>query len=298
MDTLRPELMAELKHWQRRIFASAWITYFAYYLCRLNMPMAKTRLCETFSWDAAAIGIVFSALTLMYAVGQFVNGQLADRFGARAIASLGVLGSVVMNLAVFVVVLVAVPERANPTDGARPGDDPLGRQRFLPGHGLVAHRAADGLLVSLEQPRHRHGAAGDLLSIGRRCLMAPGVLPDRLLCAESGRRLAGGLCGAGRSVRPGRRWRSFCWCGTGPKTWGCRSGRRRGAGGPRGTVRARSDDQSQRADHAEQPVPVDRGGDVLPAGREPLRVRELAAGLPRRPGWAARPRRCWAASGK
>jgi len=104
----------ELKRWQRRVFASAWVTYFSYYLCRFNMPMAKTRLCEAFSWDAASIGIVFSALTLMYAVGQFVNGQLADRFGARAIASLGVLGSVLMNLAVFVVVLVAVPERANP----------------------------------------------------------------------------------------------------------------------------------------------------------------------------------------
>ena len=38
--------------------------------------------------------------------GQFVNGQLADRFGTRVIASLGVLGSVSMNLAVFAVVLV------------------------------------------------------------------------------------------------------------------------------------------------------------------------------------------------
>jgi OPA family glycerol-3-phosphate transporter-like MFS transporter len=104
----------ELKRWQRRVFASAWITYFSYYLCRLNMPMAKTRLCEAFSWDAASIGLVFSALTLSYAVGQFVNGQLADRFGARAIASLGVLGSVIMNLAVFVVVLVARPETASP----------------------------------------------------------------------------------------------------------------------------------------------------------------------------------------
>jgi MFS transporter, OPA family, glycerol-3-phosphate transporter len=105
---------APLKHWQCRIFANAWFTYFAYYLCRLNMPMAKTRLCETFSWDAAGIGFVFSAMTLMYAVGQFVNGQLADRFGARAIASLGALGSVFANLAVFAVVMLA-PRHSNPT---------------------------------------------------------------------------------------------------------------------------------------------------------------------------------------
>ena len=104
----------DLRNWQRRIFASVWITYFAYYLCRYNMPMAKTQMCEAFSWDAGSIGIVFTALTLMYALGQFINGQLADRFGSRVIASLGVLGSVLMNLAVFLVTLTASPEGVDP----------------------------------------------------------------------------------------------------------------------------------------------------------------------------------------
>jgi len=104
----------DLKQWQRRIFWSVWVTYFAYYLCRYNMPVAKTTLCQTYSWDAERFGIVLSSLTLMYAVGQFVNGQLADRFGTRVIASLGVLGSVVMNLAVFVLLLVATPDAADP----------------------------------------------------------------------------------------------------------------------------------------------------------------------------------------
>ena len=102
-----------LRHWQHRIFATVWITYFAYYLCRYNMSMANTSMTSTFGWDAGQFGAVFSALTIMYAVGQFVNGQLADRFGTRVIASLGVLGSVLMNLAVFAVVMIAAPERAN-----------------------------------------------------------------------------------------------------------------------------------------------------------------------------------------
>ncbi len=105
---------SDFRGWQRRIFGTVWVTYFSFYLCRYNMPMAKSRLCDTFSWDAEDIGIVFTALLLMYAVGQFVNGQLADRFGTRVIASLGVLGSVIMNLAVFVLVLTAAPESADP----------------------------------------------------------------------------------------------------------------------------------------------------------------------------------------
>ena len=96
-----------LKGWQGRIFSTVWITYFAYYLCRYNMPIAKTRMCETFSWDEAQFGKILTALLLMYAAGQFVNGQLADRFGTRVIASLGVLGSVIMNLLVFAVVMVS-----------------------------------------------------------------------------------------------------------------------------------------------------------------------------------------------
>jgi sugar phosphate permease len=93
--------MTDLRRWQTRVFAAAWITYFAYYLCRYNMPMAKTQMTSTFGWNTAQVGMIFTALTVMYAVGQFVNGQLADRFGSRAIATIGVAGSVVMNLAVF-----------------------------------------------------------------------------------------------------------------------------------------------------------------------------------------------------
>ena len=103
-----------LRQWQIRIFTTVWVTYFAYYLCRYNMPVAKMRLCETFGWNASQIGIVFTSLTIMYAIGQFVNGQLADRFGTRFIATLGVAGSVLMNLAIFFTVLFCPGKCADP----------------------------------------------------------------------------------------------------------------------------------------------------------------------------------------
>ena len=113
MSQTRDGSPADLRRWQIRIFCTVWITYFTYYFCRYNMPIAKTRMCTTFSWDTEQMGIVFSALLLMYAVGQFVNGQLADRFGTRAIATIGAAGSVVMNLAVFATVLAASPDSAS-----------------------------------------------------------------------------------------------------------------------------------------------------------------------------------------
>jgi OPA family glycerol-3-phosphate transporter-like MFS transporter len=95
--------------WQRRIFGTIWITYFMFYFCRTNMPVTKSTLADTFSWSAAEIGMIFSALTLMYALGQFINGQLADRFGTRIIVTIGCAGSVLMNLAVFGVLAAARP---------------------------------------------------------------------------------------------------------------------------------------------------------------------------------------------
>lgn len=114
MGRLKNSSSDDLRGWQVRIFSTVWITYFAFYLCRYNMPMVSRDMCDAFSWDKSQIGIVFSSLLMMYAIGQFVNGQLADRFGSRLIATLGVFGSVSMNMAIFVVTLTMSPETTNP----------------------------------------------------------------------------------------------------------------------------------------------------------------------------------------
>lgn len=103
----------ELRRWQLRTFIAVYLTYFAYYLCRLNMPIVKTDFSRAFQWSAEDFGKVLTAMTICYAVGQFVNGQLGDRFGTRRIASLGALGSVAMNLCIFGLTLLAKPGAAH-----------------------------------------------------------------------------------------------------------------------------------------------------------------------------------------
>ncbi len=97
---------AHARAWRARIFATVWITYFAYYLCRLNMTVAATPLSRAYGWSTEDFGKVLTSLTVFYAIGQFVNGQLGDRFGARTVTFVGVVGSVSMNLAVFLLVLL------------------------------------------------------------------------------------------------------------------------------------------------------------------------------------------------
>ncbi len=74
------------------------IMYFFFYLCRLNYPLAIPFIKQAFNVTSAQVGGIATALTLGYAIGQFVNGYLVDNFGARVMTSVGAVGSMVANL--------------------------------------------------------------------------------------------------------------------------------------------------------------------------------------------------------
>ncbi len=86
--------------WQVRTFALLWSAYASYYLCRLNFAVAQPAILQEFpDWTLAQVGTIPSAYALVYAVGQFVNGQLAVRFGARALMTVSMVVAAAMNLA-------------------------------------------------------------------------------------------------------------------------------------------------------------------------------------------------------
>jgi len=55
------------------------------------MSIALPGIMDEFGYSKTAMGAVLTALFAAYAFGQFVNGQLGDRFGARRFITLGVI---------------------------------------------------------------------------------------------------------------------------------------------------------------------------------------------------------------
>jgi len=87
----------KLRYWKKRVFVSLWITYAAFYLCRVNMSVALPGIMEEFGLSKTSMGAVLTILFFAYAVGQFVNGQLGDKFGARLLITCGALTSAALN---------------------------------------------------------------------------------------------------------------------------------------------------------------------------------------------------------
>lgn len=94
----RMDTKERLKYWRKRIFWSIWITYACFYLVRVNLSVAMPGIMGEFGLSKTAMGWVLTALFTTYAIGQFINGQLGDRFGARKLISTGILVSAVLNI--------------------------------------------------------------------------------------------------------------------------------------------------------------------------------------------------------
>lgn len=75
-----------------------WITYGSFYFCRNNLGVALPGLQAEFGYTKAQLGTVLMSLKLAYGVGQFINGQLAERFSPRKLLAAGLLTSAALNV--------------------------------------------------------------------------------------------------------------------------------------------------------------------------------------------------------
>ena len=88
----------EMKRWRLQIFAVTWLAYFGMYFCRKNFSVVMPLLSRELHTSKDEFAVVITVYSLMYMIGQFLNGYLSDRHGPRLIVGIGLLLSVISNL--------------------------------------------------------------------------------------------------------------------------------------------------------------------------------------------------------
>jgi sugar phosphate permease len=94
----KADILSAWRSWQIRTFVTIWITYGTFYLCRANMSFALPGIRSEFGFSMTMLGLLGTALFIMYSLGQFINGQLGDKLGARKLVFIGMIGSALLNI--------------------------------------------------------------------------------------------------------------------------------------------------------------------------------------------------------
>ena len=139
----RPDDLASAR---RRTLFVLWTTYGSFYFCRVNIGPAVTSIRHDLGLSALEIGLVLGSVKLGYATGQLVNGQLTERFGARRILGIGMVGSAIATL-LFAAApwLAGVPVIGDLAGGLASGVSAVGRSV-----GVEASTGATlGLMIAL-----------------------------------------------------------------------------------------------------------------------------------------------------
>jgi len=91
-------LTRDQRAWRWRIFAVTWLAYAGFYLCRKNLSVTMPLLSAELGYSNLQLANIFFGYSLLYALGQFGFGVLADRYGSRLVVGLGLLVAVGANI--------------------------------------------------------------------------------------------------------------------------------------------------------------------------------------------------------
>lgn len=76
-----------------------WSSYAMYYFGRVNLSIVVPALLVTYkNLNLYSVGLVSSGFFFAYALGQFLHGQISERYNPFAYIAVGLIGSAVMNL--------------------------------------------------------------------------------------------------------------------------------------------------------------------------------------------------------
>lgn len=82
-----------------RTFWNIWTSYATYYFGKVNLSIVVPALLATYKdLDMYSVGLVSSGFFFAYAIGQFLHGQISERFNPFTYIAIGLICSAGMNL--------------------------------------------------------------------------------------------------------------------------------------------------------------------------------------------------------
>ena len=88
----------QYRYWRIRLMYSMIIGYGAFYMVRLNFSMAMPAFLQHFHVNKTDLGFILSAFSIIYGVGKFFNGIIADRANARFFMPIGLIFSGIISV--------------------------------------------------------------------------------------------------------------------------------------------------------------------------------------------------------
>ena len=99
LEKVAPEKVDETyRRLRRKTFWGATVAYSLYYVCRMTLSVVKQPLIDDGILSASQLGVIGSAMLIVYAFGKFLNGFIADYCNVRRFMSAGLALSAVVNL--------------------------------------------------------------------------------------------------------------------------------------------------------------------------------------------------------
>ena len=99
-ESMKQELIADnerMRFWQRCMLLLTMMCYLFYYTGRQTFGFAMPGIEAELGIDKETLGWISAALLWSYAIGQAINGNLADKFGGRRMMSVGAILSTILN---------------------------------------------------------------------------------------------------------------------------------------------------------------------------------------------------------
>ena len=92
-----PDAARRFRHAQWRMLLATMFCYLFYYTGRQNWGWVVKSLRDDLGLDAIMTGTIAGAMLAAYGIGQFINGNLGDKYGGRIMLSMGAIGSTILS---------------------------------------------------------------------------------------------------------------------------------------------------------------------------------------------------------